>query len=248
MKQQYAIITGVSGGIGSAVAEKFCNEGIKVLGIDYKPTNFQHSLFEYYSVDLSQFVTDKKIAKIFFEHVKNWLNGNKLELLINNAAIQCLGEIKDLDLNLWNKTLNVNLLAPYFLIQGLLDDLKEANGCVINISSIHARATKSNFVAYATSKAAISGMNRALSVEIGSLVTFYCIEPAAVLTNMLKDGFANCPEKLNELAACHPSGEISSPLQLSEFMYFLFNKRITALQGTAIEFGGGISGRLYDPV
>ena len=247
MNYKYAIITGVSGGIGSAVAEKLCNEGIKVLGIDFKSTQFQHSLFEFFCIDLSQFVTDKKIAKDFFDHVKNWLNGNDLELLINNAAIQCLGEIKELDFNIWNKTLNVNLLAPFFLIQGLLENLKEANGCVINISSIHARATKSNFVAYATSKAAISGMNRALSVELGSLVTFYCIEPAAVLTDMLKDGFVNAPEKLNELAACHPSGEISSPSQLSEFIYFLFNKRISALQGTAIEFGGGISGRLYDP-
>ncbi len=247
MKQQYAIITGVSGGIGSAVAEKLCNEGIKVLGIDFKTSKFEHSLFEYFSLDLNQFVSDKTTANSFFEHVNNWLNGNELDLLINNAAIQCLGEIKDLDSDIWNKTLNVNLLAPFFLIQGLVDSLKNAKGCVINISSIHARATKSNFVAYATSKAAISGMNRALAVELGSLVAFYCIEPAAVLTDMLKEGFVNSPDKLNELAACHPSGEISSPLQLSDFIYFLFNKRIPALQGTAIEFGGGISGRLFDP-
>jgi len=247
LKHKYAIITGVSGGIGSAVAEKLCNEGIKVLGIDLKTSNFQHPLFEYFYIDLNHFVTDKEIANDFFNHVQNWLNGNELELLINNAAIQYLGEIKDLDFNIWHKTLNVNLLAPFFLIQGLLENLKQSKGCVINISSIHARATKSNFVAYATSKAAISGMNRALSVELGSVVSFYCIEPAAVLTDMLKEGFVNAPEKLNELAACHPSGEISSPLQLSDLIYFLFNKRIPALQGTAIEFGGGISGRLYDP-
>lgn len=246
-KQKYAIITGISGGIGSAVAEKLCNEGIKVLGIDVKSSKFHHSLFEYFILDLNQFVTDKNIANDFFEYVHNWLNGNKLDLLINNAAIQCLGQINDLDLNLWNKTLNVNLLAPFFLIQGLLDTLKDAKGCVINISSIHARATKSNFVAYATSKAAISGMNRALAVELGTFVAFYCIEPAAVLTDMLKEGFANAPDKLNQLAACHPSGEISRPSQLSDFIYFLFNNRILALQGTAIEFGGGISGRLYDP-
>jgi NAD(P)-dependent dehydrogenase (short-subunit alcohol dehydrogenase family) len=246
-KKKFAIITGVSGGIGSTVAKKLCNEGIQVLGLDHKTPDYQHPLFEFYYIDLSKFVTDKKTSNDFFTHLQNCLIGKELDLLINNAAIQCLGEIKELDLNIWNKSLNVNLLAPFFLIQGLLDHLKQAKGCVINISSIHARATKSNFVAYATTKAAISGMNRAMSVELGSSISFYCIEPAAVLTAMLKEGFAKIPEKLSELAACHPSGEISSPQQLSDFIYFLFDKRISALQGTAIEFGGGISGRLYDP-
>jgi NAD(P)-dependent dehydrogenase (short-subunit alcohol dehydrogenase family) len=245
--KKYAIVTGASGGIGRAIVEKLCSEGVKVIGIDLKESNYKNSFFEFYKMDLNEFVTDPKTSVSFFNFIEKWLNGNPLELLINNAAIQCIGEIKNLDISVWNKTLNVNLLAPFFLIQGLLDHLKSIKGCVINISSIHARATKSNFVAYATSKAAISGMNRALAVELGTKISFYCIEAAAVLTDMLKEGFVNAPEKLNVLAACHPSGEISSPTEISEFIYFLFNKRIPALQGTAIEFGGGISGRLYDP-
>ena len=243
----YAIITGVSGGIGSSIAKRLKDSDIKILGIDYNTPNDLSNLDEFYKLDLQDIVINKTSRNNFLNFVNNWLGNNKLELLINNAAIQCLGQIKSLDLEIWNKTLNTNLLAPFFLIQGLLDHLINAKGCVINISSIHARATKSNFVAYATSKAAISGMNRALSVELGSSVSFYCIEPAAVLTDMLKAGFANAPTKLNQLADCHPSGEISTPDQLAEFIYFLFDKRIPALQGTAIEFGGGISGRLFDP-
>ena len=246
-KFSYAVITGVSGGIGFSIAKKLRSHNVKVLGIDCKAPQDLSFLDDFYKIDLQEIVIDKKIKNQFFDYIIKWLGGNKLDLLVNNAAVQCLGSINNLDLEKWNKTLNVNLLAPFFLIQNLLDQLIQANGCVINISSIHARATKSNFVAYATSKAAISGMNRALSVELGSSVSFYCIEPAAVLTDMLKAGFVNAPEKLNQLASCHPSGEISTPEQLAEFIYFLFDKRIPALQGTAIEFGGGISGRLYDP-
>jgi NAD(P)-dependent dehydrogenase (short-subunit alcohol dehydrogenase family) len=245
---RYAIVTGVSGGIGTAIANCLSRNQIKVLGIDNTTPDNLDNLDDFYKVDLQDFVTNLDSRYQFLEHVSNWLGNDKLELLVNNAAIQCLGDIKSLDLEIWNKTLNVNLLAPFFLIQGLLDQLIKGKGCVINISSIHARATKSNFIAYATSKAAISGMNRALSVELGSSLSFYCIEPAAVLTNMLKEGFIKAPEKLKELAKCHPSGEISSPEQLADFIYFLFDKRIPALQGTAIEFGGGISGRLFDPV
>lgn len=242
-----AIITGVSGGIGYAIAKRLVESNVKILGIDYKHPKDLILLVDFYKVDLQEIVINADARNVFFNYVTNWLGNNKLDLLVNNAAVQCLGNVKDLNLEIWNKTLNINLLAPFFLIQGLLDDLINAKGCVINISSIHARATKSNFVAYATSKAAISGMNRALSVELGSQVSFYCIEPAAVLTDMLKAGFNNHPEKLNQLASCHPSGEISTPVQLAEFIYFLFEKRLTSLQGTAIEFGGGISGRLHDP-
>ena len=246
-KNSYAIVTGVSGGIGSSIAKRLKDSNIKILGIDFITPNDTSNLDVFYKLDLQDIVLNKKSRNNFLNFVTNWLGQNSLELLVNNAAVQCLGEIKELDLDTWNKTLNVNLLAPFFLIQGLLDHLINSNGCVINISSIHARATKSNFVAYATSKAAISGMNRALSIELGSSISFYCIEPAAVLTEMLKAGFVNAPIKLNQLAACHPSGEISTPDQLSEFIYFLYDKRIPALQGTAIEFGGGISGKLYDP-
>jgi NAD(P)-dependent dehydrogenase (short-subunit alcohol dehydrogenase family) len=246
-KHTHAIVTGVSGGIGSAIVKRLSDANIKVFGIDYISPDNSNYLDYFYKLDLQDIVTNVNSRNQLINNILKWLGNNQLELLVNNAAIQCLGDIKKLDTETWYKTLNVNLLAPFFLIQSLLDQLIENNGCVINISSIHARATKANFIAYATSKAAISGMNRALSVELGSSLSFYCIEPAAVLTDMLKEGFINAPEKLDQLAMCHPSGEISSPSQLSELIYFLFDKRIPALQGTAIEFGGGISGRLFDP-
>ncbi len=242
------IVTGVSGGIGASIIKKLKSKNIKILGIDQiEPYNMTY-LDDFYKLDLEQFVMNTQLRKDFFVYIKKWLNNDKLDLLINNAAIQCLGQVKDLNLEIWNKTLNINLLAPFFLIQGTLDYLINAKGCVINISSIHARETKPNFVAYATSKAAISAMNRALSIELGNSISFYCIEPAAVSTDMLKAGFVNDPEKLQHLAKCHPSGEISTPEQLADFIYFLNESRIPALQGTSIEFGGGISARLFDPL
>jgi NAD(P)-dependent dehydrogenase (short-subunit alcohol dehydrogenase family) len=72
------------------------------------------------------------------------------------------------------------------LAQGLLPELEKAAGSVINISSIHARLTKKDFVAYDNSKAAISGMTRAMAVDLGPRVRVNSIEPAAIETDMLK--------------------------------------------------------------
>lgn len=246
-EKKIALVTGVAGGIGVSIAQKLKSSNIIVFGIDCKVPNNLEYFDEFYLLDLEEFVNNFKIRENFFIYFTKWLGSNNLDLLVNNAAIQCLGDVRSLNFDIWNKSINVNLLAPFFLIQGLTNKLIQSNGCVINISSIHAKATKPNFVAYATSKAALSGMNRALSVELGSSISFFCIEPAAVFTEMLKEGFKSAPEKLNKLAICHPSGEISTPEQLADFIFFLFDKRIPALQGSAIEFGGGISGRLHDP-
>ena len=59
------------------------------------------------------------------------------------------------------RSLDVNVLAPFLLIQALLAELEAAKATVINIGSIHARLTKRGFATYATSKAALAGMTRA---------------------------------------------------------------------------------------
>jgi NAD(P)-dependent dehydrogenase (short-subunit alcohol dehydrogenase family) len=242
-----AVVTGAAGGIGFAICRRLAQAGISVLGIDLQDPKSDIGLDQFLRADLSDFANSETEAGTTIESIVSWLKGRPLGLLVNNAAIQCLGPVESLDRSLWRRSLDVNLLAPFFLIQALLPELRSSRGCVVNISSVHAKATKRRFVAYATTKAALSGLTRALAVDLGRDVPVYGIEPGAVLTEMLREGFANCPGSMDKLAECHPSGEIASPAQVAELVHFLFSSRITALQGSAIEFGGGISGRLHDP-
>ena len=80
----------------------------------------------------------------------------------------------------------VNLVAPFFLTQGLIDILIASNGHVINMSSIHAKLTKTNFTCYATSKAALEALTRSLALELSAKgVSVNAIAPAAIATQML---------------------------------------------------------------
>lgn len=171
-----------------------------------------------------------------------------LNVLINNAAVQVLGGVGSLSMADWNQTLNVNLLAPFALVQGLLLQLDAADGCVINVSSIHARLTKPNFVAYATSKAALSGMTRAMAVDLGARVRVNAIEPAAIETDMLKAGFAHQPEEYVILQGCHPQGRIGTPAEVASLALSIACGNLRFLHGTCIAMDGGISGRLHDPI
>src|SRR5690606_12484407 len=120
--------------------------------------------------DLQETVADEALAAGIFARIREALDGRPLAALVNNAAVQALGSTDALDRAAWRATLDVNVLAPFLWTQALLPELEAARGLVLNISSIHARLTKPGFVAYATSKGALSAMTRALAVDIGDRV------------------------------------------------------------------------------
>ena len=86
----------------------------------------------------------------------------------------------------WQETLDVNLMAPVAISRALLPQLKRQRGSIVHIGSIHSQLTKPGFTAYATSKAALAGLTRAMAVELGGSVRVNAIEPAAIATPMLE--------------------------------------------------------------
>ena len=95
------------------------------------------------------------------------LGGRTIATIINNAAIQILGRVEDLTQEDFSKSMDVNVTAPFLLTKLCLCLMEAGNSSIINIGSIHAHNTKPEFVAYATSKAALDGLTRALAVELG---------------------------------------------------------------------------------
>jgi NAD(P)-dependent dehydrogenase (short-subunit alcohol dehydrogenase family) len=167
--------------------------------------------------------------------------------LVNNAALQVLGPAEQLTREDWRATLDVNLLAPFLWAQALLPELEAARGAVLNISSIHARLTKPGFVAYATSKAALSGMTRAMAVELGSRVRVNAIEPAAIDTPMLRAGFEGQPGEFARLAGCHPTGHLGSVEDVAQMALVLIDGQIPFLNAACVALDGGIGSALLDP-
>jgi NAD(P)-dependent dehydrogenase (short-subunit alcohol dehydrogenase family) len=242
-----AIVTGAAGGIGRALVCAFQQDGYRTIALDRIDDLTPLDTTAYVRVDLAHFVADEVYAGTALAEIRHELKGSPLRALVNNAAVQILAPSESLDRASWAETLNVNLLAPFFLSQAFLPELEAGNGCVINISSIHARLTKRNFVAYATSKAALSGMTRALAVDLGPKVRVNAIEPAAIETAMLKNGFEGKPELYAQLAECHPQKRFGQPEDVARLALLLAGGSPPFLHGTCIGLDGGISHRLYDP-
>lgn len=245
--QQAVIITGSSGGIGQGLCRIFANAGYYVVGVDIVPKENDWS-DSFVQCDLSRLVAEDKAASALFTELKEALAERSLTTLINNAAIQIVKPTLDLTLADWEQSLNVNVLAAFVLSQGVIPELKEEGGNIINIGSIHARLTKPKFVAYATSKAALEGMTRAMAVDLGPDVRVNAISPAAIETEMLKDGFRANKKGLSDLAAHHPSGSIGKPEEIAELALFLASERAQFMTGEIVNIDGAISARLHDPI
>ena len=241
-----ALITGAAGGIGSALVTAFKAAGYHVIATDLA-TPASHHADCFVEADLEPVAQSDAALAAFRKAVESGLGGHQLAVLVNNAAAQILGPTAAITGAAWDRTLAVNLTAPLRLAQTFLSALEAAKGTVLNIGSVHAQATKAGFVAYATSKAAIHGLTRALAVDLGACVRVICLAPAAVATPMLRAGFEGMPEAYAALAAAHPAGRIAEPGEVARAATSIVEDPFLFATGAVFYLDGGILSRLHDP-
>lgn len=244
---KFALITGAAGGIGRALVDVFSASGYRVIATDIVEQPDDLKCAFYIKADLEKTVEDEKYANHIFSLIRDHLDNQCLNVLINNAAIQILGSVEKLSRLDWQQTLNTNLVAPFIWTQAFLDDLENNKGNVVNISSIHANLSKKNFVAYATSKAALSSLTRNMAIDLGNKVRINAIEPAAIETDMLKTGFEEKIELYQQLKSYHPQNRIGKPEEVAKLALALTSNDMPFLHGSVIKLDGGIGGCLHDP-
>ena len=240
------MITGAAGGIGQALCEEFSREGYFVIATDL-PNATVDVCDVFIECDLEEICHSSEALYAFLGSVNDALSGERLNVLINNAAIQILGETRKISKEDWVRTMNVNVTAPFFLVQAFLGDLEKSKGSVINIASVHYRATKPAFVSYASSKAALIGLTQSLAVDLGGKIRVNAINPAATATPMLRAGFEKNQEGFEELQRMHPIGRIAEPRDVAKVAIFLASDNASFLTGTSVDVDGGILARLHDP-
>jgi len=239
-----ALFTVASGGIGCALVPAFEAAGWRVVSID-----LQHMAREVLLVLDIGACTDPDDAD--HKHVVAALRqatGGRLQALVANAAHQVVRPCDSLTSTDWRTTLAVNLLSPFWLAMAFKHELAANRGLILAISSIHERLTKPGRVAYATSKAALSGMVRAMAVELGREVRCNAICPAAVATPMLMAGFAGRPDAVNALERYQPVGRLGRPEEVAQAALFACSDEAGFLNGACLDVSGGVGARLHDPV
>lgn len=242
--QKSVLITGVLGGIGSGLAKAFKDQGYFVIGLDIKEQIDTQNCDLFITFDLNSYCSNPDYRINMNQEFDNLIPC--LDVLINNAAVQILSSIEEVQIEDWNQTLNVNLTGPLLLSQFFLKKLQNVHGCIINIASIHQQLTKKRFIAYATSKSALVGLTKSMSVDLEGKVRVNAISPAAIDTPMLHEGFNNDSVMVQKLHDIHPLQRIGKPAEVSKLALLLAEDGLGFINGANIQIDGGISNVLKD--
>ncbi|MEI8340598.1 MAG: SDR family oxidoreductase [Verrucomicrobiota bacterium] len=213
------LITGASRGIGKATADEFGRNGWEILA----PTRNE--------LDLG--VPDS---------VGNYcrkLSGLTVDALVNNAGINLLNALPDMDSVSWQTMVQVNLTAPRELIQAVIPGMRaKKGGRIVNISSIFSLVSREKRAAYSMTKAGINALTRTAAIELG---------PDGILVNAVCPGYVetdlthvnNSPLEVEAIANSIPLRRLAMPQEIAKVVFFLCSDANSYITGQTIVADGG---------
>lgn len=244
-----ALVTGAASGIGRATARLLADEGARVVLADLTDERVSAAVEEIRAVHGPESaygvvtdVSDRKQLTALMEETVTLLGG--LDILVNNAGISARTGL-DLDEDdfedAWTRTLDVNLSAQVRLIRLARPHLLESDSArVVNIASTEAIVTGTGMAAYAASKAGVTGMTRALAVELGKDgINVNAICPGPVRTGMTE----RIPDEMKEKYAGRRVAlrRYADPEELAHMVLSLCLPAASFVTGVSLPVDGGMT-------
>ena len=236
------VLTGASRGIGHATVQRFSQDGWRVISCSRQPFSdrcpWPMGPEDHIQIDLS----DPDNLGVAVGEIRNRLevHGGRLDALVNNAAISPKNdEGQRLDsletpMHLWRQVFQVNFFAPIMLARGLFEELKEAKGSIVNVTSIAGmRVHPFAGTAYATSKAALASLTREMAADFGPHnIRVNAIAPGEIDTSILSPG----TEKIVETI---PMRRLGQPEEVADTIFYLCTAPSSYVTGSEIHINGG---------
>jgi meso-butanediol dehydrogenase/(S,S)-butanediol dehydrogenase/diacetyl reductase len=189
MKQfegKIALVTGGGTGIGGAISRELINQGADVVVAQRSECTIEN--VTHISVDLSD---SDQCGKLVERVIADY---RRLDVLVNNAGVMLESTVEEMSLEDWNKTISVNLTAPFLLTKYALPWLKKSGGNIVNIGSIEGIGSNPGHSAYSASKAGLHGLTRAIAVDHGNHgVRCNAVAPGWIDTDLNRDFVASMP-------------------------------------------------------
>ncbi len=234
-----ALVTGASGGIGSATAKALAYAGARVVISGTRRERLQEvadvigSNATIIPCDLS----DSDAVERLVPETEAAAGG--IDILVNNAGITRDNLVMRMRDDEWMDVLNVNLNASFRLARAVSKGMMQRRyGRVISVTSVVGVTGNAGQANYAASKAALIGMTKSLALELASRgVTANCIAPGLVETDMIT--------KLNEnqreaLSLKIPARRLADPSEIAAGVVYLASDEAAYITGQTLHLNGGL--------
>jgi NAD(P)-dependent dehydrogenase (short-subunit alcohol dehydrogenase family) len=241
LEGKVALVTGSGSGMGRATALLFAKEGAKVAVNDINLSSAKKTVAKikkmggtaiYIKADISK----AKEVDAMIDRVIRELGG--IHILINNAGISEGGAVLETPLEIWDKVIGTNLRGAFLCCrkagQWMVD---HGAGKIVNISSIAGVRCHPNMSAYATAKAGIIQLTRALALEWGPLnINVNCIIPGGTDTPMIKTHGLILNKQIKEMI---PLGHLGEAEDIANAALFLVSDDARQITGVGLPVDGG---------
>lgn len=241
LADKVAIITGAASGIGRASACLFAREGAKVVVADVNDTDGKETVAIIKSnggkgIFVHTDVTIASEVKHLIRTTKDRFG--KIDILFNNAGTYPKATpIEDIEESSWDQVYAINVKSMFLMTKYAVPEMKRSGGgVIINTSSVRGSRPRSNMSSYASSKAAVIVLTKALAVELAKYnIRANWISPCLTQTPMI--GVMSEEEKKAALSA-NTLGRLIQPEEDAHAALYLASDEAAVLSGTGICVGG----------
>jgi len=245
-----ALITGAGTGIGTVVAQRFVAEGAKVCitgrrqaMLDKVAQSLPPGTITTCSGDVTQWEDAERMVKTTIAF------GGKLDVVVNNAAIDPGGTVVDIDPKLWRQVMDINVNGPFLVMKAAIPAMIEnGGGSIINVSSLGGVRCLPGMSAYCASKAALIMLTQQAALDYGpSKVRCNVVCPGATKTEMLGEALSPLAKVLTtdvdgvlaRISANIPLRRVAQPKEMGGVCVFLASDDSTFMTGAVLMMDGG---------
>ena len=245
MKQnQVVLVTGASGGIGKAVAEKFAQNGYRVAVHYHNGKERAEALQKQLEQQGCSVMTiqadlrDSMQVQAMLEQIERSWGG--VDVLVNNAGVEQQKLFTDITDEEWRNMFAVHVDGAFYCARAVLPEMiHRKRGCIINVSSMWGQTGGSCEVHYSAAKGALQAMTKALAKEVGpSGIRVNCVAPGVILTEMNTRMFDQ--DTLEALKEETPLETLGTTEDVANMIYFLASAEAGFITGQIIGVNGGM--------
>ncbi len=238
------LITGGASGIGAATADRFLDEGAKVVVLDRDQLGCERikKLLPQLAGIIRADVSEPGEVARAFDELDETLDG--LDVLINNAGISIRHDFLEITPEEWRQVMDVNLNGVFYVAQQAARRMKAAvGGVIINTGSTNAIMGYPFYADYNASKAGVLELTRSMALELAPDVRVVAVCPGYIMTPMQEAEYT--PEMIEEVNSKIPLRRHGRPEEVAALFAFLASDEAAYITGqTYIIDGGEIAGGL----
>lgn len=236
-----ALVTGATGGLGTAICIRLANDGYRVVANynnEEKANAWKARMknlgyeFNMYQCDVSDYDSVEKMVKKIEQEVGG------IDVLVNNAGITRDGAFRKMTPQNWDAVLKTNLYSVFNCTRNVINPMIDREyGRIINISSVNGQRGQFGQANYSAAKAGMHGFTKTLAMEVARKgITVNTISPGYIGTDMV---MAVAEEIRNKIVAEIPVGRLGGTEEIAHLVSFLASKEASFITGANYAINGG---------